>query len=173
LFIKDNAAVLVAFMSFVVSGIALYHSIKSSKRDQRHKELSVRPLLSESAVIEHDGTFVFKLRNNGVGPAIITNFKYYWLNEEFDSGLKYWDAVSFFIKGQIGTHFDNVITSTIQEKTIIKDGGEITLVRGKIIADSKHSLTKVSSLLRDGFTVKVVFEDLYKNEEVYNSFPLE
>jgi hypothetical protein len=68
------SSVVVAFIALLISVISVGISIWAMRAQQKHNELSVRPL-AEITVADYENSLRIKLRNNGTGPMIITDFE--------------------------------------------------------------------------------------------------
>ncbi|GAA6141979.1 hypothetical protein NBRC116584_17970 [Hydrogenophaga sp. 5NK40-0174] len=65
------ASAIAAFLALVVSGISVWIALRAMSAQQKHNELSVRPL-AEVTVADYENSLRVKVRNNGTGPMIIT-----------------------------------------------------------------------------------------------------
>ena len=65
------ASAAAAFLALVVSCISVWIAVRTLSSQQKHNELSVRPL-AEVTVADYENSLRVKLRNNGTGPMIIT-----------------------------------------------------------------------------------------------------
>ena len=71
-------AFLGANMAQIVAVLALVVAVVGFRTQRRHNRLSVRPCLATSNDVQHDARRVtFWVRNNGLGPALITGFEIY------------------------------------------------------------------------------------------------
>lgn len=66
------ASAAAAFLALLVSIISVWISIRAMSAQQKHNELSVRPL-AEVTVADYENSLRVKLINNGTGPMIITD----------------------------------------------------------------------------------------------------
>lgn len=65
------ASAAAAFLALVVSAISVGISVWAVRSQRKHNELSVRPL-AEITVADYENSLRVKLRNNGVGPMIVS-----------------------------------------------------------------------------------------------------
>ncbi len=65
------ASAAAALLALFVSAISVLISVRAMGAQQKHNELSVRPL-AEVTVADYENSLRVKLRNNGTGPMIIT-----------------------------------------------------------------------------------------------------
>ena len=84
-----------AIAAVAISFIALFFSIYNSYRGRRHDRLSVKPWLHLYKQLHSGGDTGFYVKNNGVGPAIITDFIIYLDNEmiEKTEEINRWETV--------------------------------------------------------------------------------
>ncbi|MBR8535405.1 hypothetical protein KDU71_07520 [Carboxylicivirga sediminis] len=167
-FIRDNAAILVAFMSFVVSVLALRYTVRAGKKEQEHKELSVKPFICLLKKPQPTGEFQCIIENNGIGPAIIKRVIYYWLDEEFDSCEKFWDAFIHFVRGKVSIGFRNVARSVINKDVVLKEGANMNIVKGELICSNKAEFKTFINFF-NGIRIRVEFQDLYGNEFLFDT----
>ena len=67
------SGVIIAFMAILVSIISLIVSIKSLKYQRRHNVLTVKPI-PEVTIANYENSLRVKIRNNGTGPLLISQF---------------------------------------------------------------------------------------------------
>lgn len=65
------ASAAAAILALAVSGLSVWISVCTAQSQQKHNELSVRPL-AEVTVADYEDSLRVKLRNHGIGPMIVT-----------------------------------------------------------------------------------------------------
>jgi hypothetical protein len=68
------ASAAAALLALLVSALSVWISVRAMSAQQKHNELSVRPL-AEITVADYENSLRVKLRNNGTGPMIVSGIE--------------------------------------------------------------------------------------------------
>jgi hypothetical protein len=113
------ASAAAAFLALLVSGISVWISIRAMSAQQKHNELSVRPL-AEVTVADYENSLRVKLRNNGTGPMIVTGI-------EVSNGEGRRDSVMDWMPSLPKGRPWNTFSHALKDRTL-QPGSEIVLL---------------------------------------------
>ena len=86
-FIQDNSDTIIALCALLVSIASILIGYFSLKTQQKHNRLSVKPIGKISFVTDDDNIEI-TIRNDGIGPMLVSNIKVYEDEAEIKNNLR-------------------------------------------------------------------------------------
>lgn len=164
----DILPIIIVAIALIISSIATYISKKSSDSNIKHQKLSVVPALnySEDFTLRPSCEGVgLLIKNSGLGPALIKEFKVSWGKIEINSQ----DDFSKIPKDKLYGVFAAVYMS---KNSVLDKHEEIWILRiplnnlylsgGAIDTDK---VDKIRTELKNNFTLKILYRSFYDEEE--------
>lgn len=156
-----------AIMALVFTGWQIYLSIKESKANRKHQELSVIPmvnLLVDASLKKK--SIEINLKNSGVGPAIISLMEFHYEEERLTgNNIKKLISKDFKNKLSNGDYFIYIFDDN--KLQALKDGDSWLLLRIKLGSGSTEE--DISELIHK-IKLVVRYKSIY-NQEFTTSFP--
>ncbi len=155
--------------TIIISIIALFYSIKQTKLNQLHNRLSVKPILDYSVLISTSyNRFSVIIENNGLGPAVISNFRLFIDNMSFFDlkeihNIEDYGNLSIFLDYQ-----ENKLDwHHISTGNVINVGQKIEIVGFKYDKYSNENSTKFRNMVN-----RIKFEVKYSSIYEIDSYTL-
>lgn len=161
---------IIAVAAIAVSIIALIYSIREGRLSQKHRRLSVKPILgftlSTSAAYSR---YALIIENNGLGPALIKNYRFLVDNASLKElkekrNIDKWEDLSDFLNFP-----DKLDWQYLYKNNIINTGDKIEIVGYKYDNYSSDLAAKFRQAVRR-LNIEIEYTSLYEKENIKESF---
>jgi hypothetical protein len=150
------ASAVAAFLALIFSVVAIWISMRNARAQERHNELTVRPL-AEVTVADFEDSVRVKLLNNGTGPMIL---KAITVSDGKDALSNLIDWMPDLPHGRAWTNFSKNFASRT-----LAAGSELVLVELTEMED-EVGFARCRDVVREALsplTVNVEYMDIYNN----------
>lgn len=153
-----------SFIAMAIALLAIYLTMKQIEMSREHNRLSVRPHLTfESCTNNVEGLIMgVMLKNNGIGPAIIKNYKLIWMNKTNVEGHV---NINMFIKEQL-KNVDDAVWGVLAPETPIAVNQEIWLFKIELDKKNKTNTAHFSKFLKS-LNIVIDYESIY-GDKIFN-----
>lgn len=156
------AGLLTAIGALVQSRKALEQSDEQMRQNQRHIELSVKPLLTGHYILLTDQLFAIDITNQGLGPAVIVRWDVWSENDPEDAWpIEKSTHLGEFLSSKLPVPHLPIVTSSKKRGTYLPAGDKWRLFEldPKSLGDNqireliRHAVNKIS--------IRIEYESLY------------
>lgn len=168
--IKIDRSDIISLMALLMSMGAVFVAIKQTSilREQQkimasQQEGSVWPHLDVNASVNKDSvsaTFTMKVHNNGIGPAILTNFKF---NEAYVDPLDFKGLYEILEKSDVNIKAILEARFTHPNGKTIPSRGDVSVI-SLTIDDPEKNYDKLFQVLDELSSPKYCYESVYKTK---------
>lgn len=148
----------------VISLAALGYSIYQGRLARLHNRLSVKPVLDfYVGAVDDDSDFQLTLKNNGLGPALISSFQMIAKEDSMDELKEKHNITSL---EQLSAHIGfphNLNWTFLSKGSILKNGEEIKIVSYRFDQYSKENAKSFRQAIRN-LDIKIVYNSIYEVE---------
>ena len=154
-----NTDKIISMSAMVVAVASIVISVWQGFENRNHNRLAVRPRLEISYTIQ-DSSFGFQLKNNGLGPAILTSRSIIIDGNEYE-----WYSADKLFEVSDSLGLNVVSLSTLSCETTIPTGTVINLIFFK---SSTVSGIKARNKIFEKLSFKIEYKSMY--DEMFNSY---
>lgn len=154
-FLTSKSELIVSFCAMVTSIISLFIAYKAQVNQQKHNQLSVKPL-AEFLIGDYEDVIFLKIKNQGTGPLIIKEFLTQKDNNHHHQLL---DAISHIKRDLVWDRF----TGNVDGRIIAVDK-EITLIQASFETGKNFIRQQLRSELSN-LELKLTYNDIYEIEQ--------
>ena len=153
----------------MVAICALFLTVYQAYLSRRYNRISVAPKLSSFASRDSDqglGEIHIKLCNNGLGPALIENFKFVLDDDDlcFEDSSEALD----FLTDLVGIIQTRCAITTLTRDTILKTGEEVSIIHVTFLEDEGRGWAHIESLV-DRLAINVKYQSMYGEQFEYSN----
>ncbi|WP_299599697.1 hypothetical protein [uncultured Microbulbifer sp.] len=148
-FIKDNYEVIIA-----TSALAM--TLWQFRVQRWHNRVSVMPYLIRAESTDFDdgnASLKVEIKNNGLGPAFIDEFKVFYKGEEMEAEEA--------LEKALGSYIQNCQYGTMGSKSALAQNESKVILHVRFKAKSKDEIVPVKDLLSD-LDLRIVYSSAYK-----------
>ncbi len=153
---------LFSIFAVIISILALIVSVKSSYFTQQNNKLSVRPILQfgYTASPNSEQYLNFRVKNVGLGPAIINNIEFVFNGEKVDTSA---ESLNFIAESALGFP---LYCREISRSQVIEAGSEYYIFRFPDKGEVTGVETGKTKNFFRGISIKIEYESIYKEPEI-------
>ncbi|WP_139476947.1 hypothetical protein [Aeromonas veronii] len=157
-FIKENSLNLA---SIIIALCAVTLTLYQAYSTNYHNRISLLPLVQTGFDITDDGKITLYFENAGNGPAIVTGFESFGIKSQ--SIRK--PTIDFFKDKNISPNEVSLLTTTISERVIIKDGDRLNIAELNL-----HKMNKSDPKAQEiitylaNYPMTICYMSLYQDE---------
>ncbi|MBE8733937.1 hypothetical protein [Aeromonas veronii] len=157
-FIKENSLNLA---SIIIALCAVVLTVHQAYSTNYHNRISLLPLIQAGFDITDDGQITLYFENAGNGPAIVTGFESFGIKSQSIRE----SLINFLQNENIPPNEVNLLTTTISERVIIKDGDRLNIAELYLrkINKSDQKAQKIIDYLAN-FPMTICYMSLYQDE---------
>jgi len=154
-------AILAIFISLFGLVFSVIYNRKTIKITIRHNELSVKPLLQFSVLVDNNvGLIKYDLSNRGLGPALFDYLVYKYEDETYNNINELFNSLKDRIKTSKDLNY-NIDYRELKKNTVISANDTIQLFSIKL---KPENYTDSTAKLIENVNIEIFYRDMYNNQ---------